>query len=94
MSVSYLAPLCVSHLLRRGRGRLFFSRRKTKSLRGTVYVSVINVGETDVMLFRNSVLATLHSLFIVSLPHCVSECKSVSASINLQTPTFQARYRQ
>ncbi len=53
----------------------------------TVYVPVINVGKTDVMLFRNSVLGTLHSVFIVSLPRGVSECKSVSASVNLQMPT-------
>uniref|UniRef100_A0A8C2FG16 Gypsy retrotransposon integrase-like protein 1 n=1 Tax=Cyprinus carpio TaxID=7962 RepID=A0A8C2FG16_CYPCA len=56
---------------------------------GTVYVPVINVGQTDVILFRNVILGTLSSVFIVSLPHGVSEVKSVSASINLQIPTVR-----
>ncbi len=52
--------------------------------RSTVYVPVINVEKTDILLFQNSVLGTLHSVFIVSSPRGISECKSVSASVNLQ----------
>lgn len=66
---------------------LLASPALTRVTRGTVYVPVINVGKTDVMLFRHAVLGTLNSVFIVSLPRGVSEFKSVSASINLQIPT-------
>ncbi len=52
--------------------------------RSTVYVPVINVEKTDILLFQNSVLGTLHSVFIVSSPRGISERKSVSASVNLQ----------
>ncbi len=66
---------------------LLASSALTRVTRGTVYVPVVNVGKTDIMLFRNSVLGTLHRVFIVSLPHGVSEVKSVSAFVNLQIPT-------
>lgn len=54
---------------------------------GTVYVPVVNVGQVDAMLFWNSVLGRLHSVFIVSLPFGIMKVKSVFASVNSQIPT-------
>lgn len=81
---------------------LLASPALTRVTRGTVYVPVINVGKTDVMLFWNTVLGTLYSVFIVSLPRGVSEFKSVlppvqeqikSLDLSMLTKTEQKQVR-
>ncbi len=48
--------------------------------RGTVYVSVVNVGTVEVMLHPTMVVGNLKEIYIVSLPAGVSEEKPVAAT--------------
>ncbi|KAI2665183.1 Branchpoint-bridging protein [Labeo rohita] len=42
-------------------------------VQGTVYVPIVNVGVTDVMLYRRSIIGTLANVYLVSLPTGVTE---------------------
>ncbi|XP_048842280.1 uncharacterized protein LOC125715081 [Brienomyrus brachyistius] len=54
-------------------------------LRGTVYISVINVGATDVLLYPRTFLGTLGAVSVVSLPAGVTEVPP-----GVPTTAFQA----
>ncbi|KAL0161382.1 hypothetical protein M9458_045107, partial [Cirrhinus mrigala] len=52
--------------------------------RGTVYIPVVNVGMIDVVLYPNTLLGTLHGVYVVSLPPGVTEVKEVVATVGSQ----------
>lgn len=51
-----------------------------KVIHGTVYVPVVNVGTLDVLLYPRSILGSLNSVLVVSLPTEVVEVQSVAAT--------------
>ncbi|KAI5620525.1 hypothetical protein C0J50_19992 [Silurus asotus] len=65
------------------------------SVRGTVYIPVVNVGLLDVVLYPNTLLGTLHGVFVVSLPPGVTEVKGTIATVGAQEcglePSLQQR---
>ncbi|KAL0185385.1 hypothetical protein M9458_021082, partial [Cirrhinus mrigala] len=52
--------------------------------RGTVYIPVVNVGMIDVVLYPNTLLGTLHGVYVVSLPPGVTKVKEVVATVGSQ----------
>ncbi|KAL1263544.1 hypothetical protein QQF64_006283 [Cirrhinus molitorella] len=53
-------------------------------VRGTAYIPVVNVGMTDAVLYPNTLLGTLHGVYVVSLPPGVTEVKEVVATVSSQ----------
>lgn len=51
---------------------------------GTTYIPVVNVGVTDVMLYPRSMIGTLSSVYVVSLPTGVTEVQPVVAVVGTQ----------
>lgn len=51
---------------------------------GTAYIPVVNVGVTDVMLYPRSMIGTLSSVYVVSLPAGVTEVQSIVAVVGAQ----------
>lgn len=58
-----------------------------KVVRGTVYVSVVNVGEAEVLLYPRTHLGVLNAAQVVSLPAEVTEAGSTVAMVSSQTAT-------
>ncbi|KAL0198417.1 hypothetical protein M9458_006957, partial [Cirrhinus mrigala] len=52
--------------------------------RGTVYIPVVNVGMIDVVLYPNTLLGTLHGVYVVSLPPGVTEVMDAVATVGSQ----------
>lgn len=63
---------------------LLASPSLVRVIRGTVYLPVVNVGTVDVMLYASTVLGTLNSVCVVSLPAGVTEVKPVTATVSSQ----------
>ena len=59
--------------------------------RGTAYIPVVNVGSTEVLLYPRTVVGTLDTVNVVSLPSGVTEVPSRVATVSSHTvsPTVQ-----
>lgn len=70
---------------------LLASPALVRVVRGTAYIPVVNVGSSDVMLYPRTVIGTLHSVNVISLPAGVTEepCYKVNVSSQIVAPTVQ-----
>lgn len=59
--------------------------------RGTAYISVVNVGSTEVLLYPHTNIGTLDQVNVMSLPAGVTEVPSRVATVACQSvsPTVQ-----
>lgn len=64
------------------------------SVRGTVYIPIVNVGVLDVVLYPNTLLGSLHGVFVVSLPPGVIEVKETVAMVGAQECVLEPPLQQ
>lgn len=64
---------------------LIASPALVRVVRGTAYIPIVNVGTIDVVLYPRTVLGSLDTVNVVSLPSGVTEVPSSVATVSSQT---------
>lgn len=64
---------------------LLASPSLVRVIRGTAYIPVVNVGSVDVVLYPRTVVGTLDTVNVVSLPSGVTEVPTQAATMSSQT---------
>ncbi len=62
--------------------------------RGTVYIPVVNVGISDAVLYSNTLLGSLHGVYVVSLPPGLTEVKEMVATVGSRGCVIEPSLRE